>query len=56
MGGALVTVGAEVGRFCVGDEVETVGDPVVKGKLFVLSVEGFPGGVVGVGEEGGWHF
>ena len=42
MGGAVVTVGVEVGRFCVGDEVETVGDPVVKSELFVFFVKEYP--------------
>ena len=32
----MVTVGAEVGRFCVGDKVETVGDPLVKNESFLF--------------------
>ena len=32
--GTVITVGAKVGTFCVGEEVETIGDPVVEGELF----------------------
>ena len=56
VGGTVVTGGAKVGRFSVRDEVKTVGDPVVKSELFVFPVKGYPGGVVGVGKEGGWCF